>query len=162
MNLYFINSNLTLYLRIYCSQIFCIILNYLQFFLIFFPYINRLTSSTNPVDIIFCAGDWYASSKLTLKNRNRIGDKTDPWGMPHRTFFACDFYSLNLIVVIRSDKKNFTHFISHLDIFFIRRFSKSRSWNILSKAPVISRLNIDTICLFFARASYTACIYCII
>ena len=78
MSSYFVGSNLAPCRRAHCSQISCMAPSRLQFSFVLLPYVNRLTSSTNPVDVIFCAGDWHASSRLALKNRNRIGDRTDP------------------------------------------------------------------------------------
>ena len=79
-----------------------------------------------------------------MKNRNRIGDKGDPWGMPVWVWIHSLSYPVNAIRVRLLVRKLAMTWINHSGSPFLFRIQRRRSWETLSKAPAKSKLSIDT------------------
>lgn len=79
-----------------------------------------------------------------MKNKNRIGDNRDPWGMPVCVWVHSLSYSVKAIRVLLLVRKLAVTWISHSGSPFLFRIQRRRSWETMSKAPARSKLSIDT------------------
>ena len=75
----------------------------MQFSTVVLPHIIKFVSSTNPKAIV----SWLllnVSKSLNMKNKNRIGNKGDPYGIPVSVNIGSLLYPLNIILVVRPVK----------------------------------------------------------
>ncbi|EIW83487.1 hypothetical protein CONPUDRAFT_19761, partial [Coniophora puteana RWD-64-598 SS2] len=70
---------------------------------------------------------------------DRMGEIGDPCGMPFATGCAVDVMPSRQMAVERSDRKDFTHRITLVGIFFACMISIRRPWLTLSKKPLMSK-----------------------
>jgi len=80
----------------------------------------------------------------SIKNRNRIGDRGDPCGIPVRVGIVSLSWPSNTILVLRPVRKDWVNLIIQSGRPFFLRIHRSLSCDTWSKAPLISRLSIDT------------------
>ena len=116
----------------------------MQFSAAIFPHIIRFISSTNPRAIV----SWlslYVSSSLDIKKRNRISERGNPYRIPVGIGINSLSYPSIIIFVIRPIRNTWTNFIIQSSRPLFLRIYRSLSCNTLSKAPLRSRLSMDTV-----------------
>ena len=84
------------------------------------------------------------SSSSDTKNRNRIGDRGDPYRIPKVVGIVSLLYPLNTILVLCPVRKDWVNLIIQSGRPFFFRIHRSLSCDTWSKAPLISRFSIDT------------------
>ena len=141
---YLSSANLAL-----CCFAYIIYLLYAQFSLVqfsaaVFPYIIRFILSINPRATISQLL-LNISSSLDIKNRNRISNRGNPYRIPIGISIILLLQPLNTILVLRPIRKDQVNLIIQSSRPFFLRIYRSLLYNIQLKAPLISRLSIDTI-----------------
>jgi hypothetical protein len=109
-------------------------------------------SSTNPNPIVSSSARWNSSSSSEIKKRNKIDDSSDFCEIFVLILIQSLLYSVYIICVRLFYKKLAIIYIIYLNNFFSFKIVNSLLYNMLSKAPVKSKLNIDT--THFGRARY--------
>ena len=102
MSLYFSGENLAPCRPAYSIHPWCASASVRVVSAVVFPYVIREVSSTNPVARVLPR--LRVSSRSALKNRNRIGESVEPYGIPEFTRIRLDYYSLNLITIVRPSR----------------------------------------------------------
>ena len=137
-NLYFQGAKLAPYVKAYLRQISCTSSKVLQFPSIVFLYASRQMLSINPPTYSCSLAAVYSSISGALKNRKRIGEISNPQGIPIST---SSIPLVVLLIVIEEDlstRKLFVQLIIRRGIPFPLRLQISLWQETLLKAPAIS------------------------
>src|SRR5215469_8209195 len=109
-----------------------------------FPQVIRFVSSTNPNPSLLSSTSCMPSRSSDMKNRKRIGDMGDPWGMPVFIWIQSLSYPSNATLVRRLCIKLRTYLVIHSGRPFFLSIQRSLSLDTWSYAPLMSKLSIDT------------------
>ena len=137
-NLYFQGAKLAPYVKAYLRQISCTSSKVLQFPSVVFLYASRWILSTNPPTYNYSLAAVYSSISGALKNRKRIGEISNPQGIPVST---SSIPLVVLLIVMEEDlsaRKLFVQPIIRRGIPFPLRLQISLQQETLLKAPIIS------------------------
>ena len=72
-------------------------------------YVRMLESSTNPIAVVVVLPVLSNGRRVEAKNRNRIGERVDPWGMPVVCGLGWSVYSpifRHVVLSWRKDLRN--------------------------------------------------------
>ena len=140
---YLSSANLTLYLFAYAIHLLYAQFSLVQFSTTISPYIIRFISSINPrATISQLPSNVFRS--LDIKNKNNISERGDPYRIPVGISIVSLSYPLNTILVERPIRNAQVNLVIQSGRPFFLRIYKSLLYNIQLKAPLISRLSIDT------------------
>ena len=141
---YLSSANLTLYRFAYTIHLLYAQFSLVQFSTAISPYIIRFILSINPrattSQLLL-----NISSSLDIKKRNRISKRGNPYRISIGVGIILLLQPLNTILVVRPIRKAQVNLIIQSSRPFFLRIYRSLLYNIQLKAPLISRLSIDTI-----------------
>ena len=136
--LYFIEANVTLYIATYLAYLRYSFSRIQQFLSIDLLQARRQISSTKPPIYTRSLNLLYPLIKGILKNRNRIGDTSNPQGIPFLASFIGLVLRPRVIDITLSLRKLAVYYIIRISIPFTLRLQSNLSYKILSNALIIS------------------------
>ena len=140
---YLSSANLTSCYFAHIMHLSCAQFSLVQFSTTVSPYIIRFILSIN----LRATASWLllsVSSSLDIKKRNRISKRGDPYRMPIGVSIISLSQPLNTILVVRPVRKAWVNIIIQFSRPFFLRIYRSLLYNTWLKAPLISRLSMDT------------------
>ena len=140
---YLPSANLILYYFAHAIYLLYAQFSLIQFFAAIFPYIIKFILPTNPKATISQLL-LNTFNNLDIKNRNRISNRDDPYGILVSINIVLLSQPLNIILVMRSIKKAQINLVIQSGRPFFLKIHRSLSYDILSKTPLRSKLSVDT------------------
>ena len=136
--LYFAGANVALYIAAHLAHLRCAFSRIQQFLSMDLLQARRWISSTKPPVYTRSPNLLYPLIRGALKNRNRIGDTSNPQGIPVLASFIGLVLRPRVIDITLSFRKLAVYCIIRISIPFTLRLQSSLSYKILSNALVIS------------------------
>ena len=136
--LYFIGANVTLYIAIYLAYLRYAFFRIQQFLSIDLLQARRWISSIKPPIYTRSPNLLYPLIRGILKNRNRIGDTSNPQRIPVLASSIGLVLRSRVIDITLSLRKLAIYYIIRINILFTLRLQSSLSYKTLSNALVIS------------------------
>ena len=141
INWYFSGANFTPCVFAQSSHFLCRVVRVLQFSSVDLDHVRMFVSSTKPPaeDLGVCR----IGSRVPTKNKNRIGDSVEPWGIPVSVGICPPLYVPMWMDVVLSWRNDSVNLVIQVGIPFSLILWMSLLWETLSKAPEMSRLSME-------------------